>query len=121
MNILGILKDREKAPIRDSKILSPSSLSPLLLKGKKVELSAPETLANREKNWSAAWKFFYQLYNPEFDQGQLKDLYNWGREFRKCSKIIAFLTYTNWHFTKDCCLNRQQGDTLLFPEDEPQG
>ena len=53
-------------------------------------------------------------YCTEFEQGQLKDIHNWGQGYKKCSKIIAFLTYTHCYFIKACCLNSQQGETLLL-------
>ena len=39
-----------------------------------------------------------------------------GRGNKKCSKIIAFFTYTHCYFIKACCLNPQQGETLLLPD-----
>ena len=57
-----------------------------------------------------------QSYCTEFEQGQLKDIHNWGQGYKKCSKIIAFLTYTHCYFIKACCLNPQQGETLLLPD-----
>ena len=60
------------------------------------------------------WSLFYLPYRTEFEQGQLKDIHNWGQGYKKCSKIIAFLTYTHCYFIKACCLNSQQGETLLL-------
>ena len=60
------------------------------------------------------WSLFYLPYRTEFEQGQLKDIHNWGQGYKKCSKIIAFFTYTHCYFIKACCLNPQQGETLLL-------
>ena len=43
------------------------------------------------------WSLFYLPYRTEFEQGQLKDIHNWGQGYKKCSKINFYYFLDVWY------------------------